>query len=217
MHQTKKSVHILSDLSSCLSFGDNGKVAFFKPGTYTCIHNDAYTLYHTDTESWDSEEDIYRVNQKSDNLWDSKKHRPSFGQPHKRTLPSKNACEYTRSVVLRIQYYMYDITITALYGQLNASRRAGKISGHYPHVHQWIPLCLTLRRIKVGLLKMIMQCINHKLLTQQPLKPEEVIGQDSSSHHYWIHLSKRDVLPEKVRNQCAYTCACTYKGLLAGY
>ena len=98
MHQTKKSVHVLSDLSSCLSFGDNGKVAFFKPGTYTCIHNDAYTLYHTDTESWDSEEDIYRVNQKSDNLWDSKRHRPSFGQSHKHTLPSKNACEYTRSV-----------------------------------------------------------------------------------------------------------------------
>jgi hypothetical protein len=69
-HHVKKSA--ISDLSSsCLSLG---KVAFLfeKPGMciHGCTHDDAYTLYHTnsDTESWDSDEDIYRVNQRSDSL-----------------------------------------------------------------------------------------------------------------------------------------------------
>ena len=46
MHQTKKSVHVLSDLSSCLSFGDNiyGKVAFFN---LAHVHVHIYTMMHT--------------------------------------------------------------------------------------------------------------------------------------------------------------------------
>ena len=42
MHQAKKSVHVLSDLSSCLSFGDNGKVVFLNLAR---IH--VYTMMHT--------------------------------------------------------------------------------------------------------------------------------------------------------------------------
>ena len=102
---------------------------------------------------------------------------------------------------------MYNITITALYDQLDASRRVGMISGIL-HVCQWIPLCLgfleelPLRRIKVGSLMIMLLCVNHKLLTQQPHKPEEVIGQDSSGHHYLSKRALSDVLPEKVINQC---------------
>ena len=54
-HHVKKSA--VSDLSSCLSLGDDGKVAFLHMMVHThCI------------ESWDSDEDMYRVNQRSDRV-----------------------------------------------------------------------------------------------------------------------------------------------------
>ena len=55
-----------------------------------------------DTESWDSNEEIYGVSQGSDSVWDTKGHRPTFSQSHKLTLPSSNTCEYG---VFKYKYY----------------------------------------------------------------------------------------------------------------
>ena len=56
VRQAKKSV--ISDLSSsCLSFGDYGRLFFFLTSNKYCNTYYAYV----DTESWDSEEDIYTL------------------------------------------------------------------------------------------------------------------------------------------------------------